>query len=244
MDRKQSQSGDQDEDVELSTSDPLFIALHQEHAEVAQLLEQVIAAGKSEQLIDLWHEVSVKLTTHARAEQETVYERLTNEKKLADQVGEAKSEHDEIERLLAEADAQGPGSEEFFALVADLQDAVLHHVQEEEEQILPAAAQSLDDDERQDLVNEFRARSRDVEQEVERELKPVHDEARQALKSGQIDEEIDDDDDEDDDDDDIEDEDDLENKTLAELKELAKDRDISGRSKMSKDELIAALRKA
>jgi len=257
--------------------DLLFQVLHADHEEVAQLFEKVLAAPEGDRLIDLWGQLSINLTAHNLAETEVVYGCLSALAPTRDQIPHSIEEHNEVDRMLAEADAVAPGTDEFFALVTEIQQAVLHHVDQEEGTLLPNARSALSEEARDALVAQFRKRKFELMPEVEEELDPVLEQERKALQSGDLD----------DADDDLVEEDadlggdvrrgdapssdrdraaakpsratarasgnlgsrgkpaggDLDQRTLKELQEMARSQGIEGRSKMSKPELLRALRR-
>jgi hypothetical protein len=244
--------------------DLLFQVLHADHEEVAQLFDKVLASPDPDRLIGLWGQLSISLTAHSRAEAEVVYERLRREAQTSDQIPHSLEEHDCIEKLLADADAMIAGTDEFFATVTDLERLVRNHVDEEEGSLLPKAAAILSEDERDNLVRQFRARKRELQPEVEQELEPVLDRERKALQSGDLDE----DDEEEDQRNvqrlpaakaapkvgarqtssgrtrrDVTGSGDLDRRTVKQLQEIARDKGVEGRSKMTKPELVRALKR-
>lgn len=246
-------------------TDPLFRALHADHEQVAQLVEEMLRTDDEERTQRLWQRICVNLTAHARAEQETVYERLEDEQDTREQIGHSFEEHADIERLIAECDAQGAGSDEFYAMAAELEQVVRNHVTDEEGELLPLAREILDARERDRLVQRFKARKTELMPDIEEEFgvraqprqgaqrrrQPAQGAQRQqqgrssqaserrrsASRSGsksagsrssggrgRTD--------------------DLSGKTVRELRQMASKQDIPGRSRMSKRELVNALRRA
>jgi len=234
--------------------DLLFQVLHADHEEVSQLLEKVLASPEGDRLIDLWGRLSSSLTAHNLAETEIVYGCLSAIASTKDQIPHSIEEHNEVDRMLAEADAMKPGTEEFFALVSDIQRAVLHHVDQEEGTLLPNARSALSEQARDDLVEQFRKRKAELLPEVEKELDPVLEQERRALQSGDLD--------------DVEEPDqvrrddrasaarpgttarstgkqegDLDRRTVKDLQEMARSKGIHDWSKMNKPDLVRALKR-
>jgi hypothetical protein len=244
-------------------NDPLFQALHADHEMVNQLFEQILAEDVDpDQAIELWSQLSVALTARTMAETEIVYDRLAHRPETKTLIPHAIEEHNEVEKMMAEADAMVAGTDEFFALVTDIAEAVQHHVDSEEGEILPNARKTLSDQEANDLVQRFQARKQEIMPQVEQELEPVIEQERQVLESGDLEDVDDAEPDFADDDGDGQSKSssskgqskasgssarssggkaDLQGKSVKELQELARDKGIEGRSKMSKDELIQAL---
>jgi hemerythrin superfamily protein len=231
----------------------LYQTLHAEHEEVDRLFGEVLAGRDRQQVQDLWKQLALNLTVHARAEQETVYDELARIEQTTGLIREALKEHADVERQVAQIDAMEPGSNEFRAKVRELQQAVRHHVDEEENQLLPRAIEVVDELEERDMVARFEGRSEQIQPRVARELgvaqpprrvsRTTDDQVRaegrrseqkrasggkskgggKAQRAGGGG---------------------LEDRTVKELQELARKKGIEGRSKMKKQELIRALGKA
>jgi hemerythrin superfamily protein len=226
-------------------TDVLFQKLHADHEEVNQLFEKLLAVGEGHRAQELWAELSVKLAAHARAEQQTVYEALSRQDETREEVPHAFTEHAEIEDLMLQLNAMQPGTPAFQERLPELERTVRHHVDDEEGELLPRARQALSDEELEQIVARFETRKFELMPLIERELsgpqareeqqdKPAakasgKSSGKQASKakggakasakkaSG------------------------LEERTYDELMELARKREIRGRSKMKKQELLEAL---
>jgi hemerythrin superfamily protein len=230
--------------------DLLFQVLHADHEEVAQLFEKVLASPEGDRLIDLWGRLSSTLTAHNLAETEIVYGCLSALASTKDRIPRSIEEHNAVDRMLAEADAMKPGTEEFFALVSDIRRAVIRHVDEEEGTLLPNARSALSEQARDDLVAEFRKRKAELLPEVEEEIEPVLERERRELQSGDLD-----DGDEEPDPGRVrpeaqpgkdargygKKESNLDRRTVKELKDMARSKGIEGWRTMSKPDLVRTL---
>jgi len=205
--------------------------IEQDHRALEALFDNVMSGdGDRTALLD---EITVRLTAHARAEEQAVYPAIKQaDPAEGDEVEHAYDEHYEAEHLLRSArnlTASPHFAEAFDAFVT----AVGHHVEEEEREILPALRDAVDaatlrklgaafEQARSGLVTELtaagggkpRARrggagSRGAGRRAT---------AQQSAPTGDA--------------------------TRDELYELAKKADIPGRSNMTKQELADALRKA
>lgn len=219
-------------------TDELFQALHADHEEVAQLFEKLLATREEARAHELWTRVSVALLTHARAEQEIVYERFANIDELTEDADHSLEEHEQIEDLLLEANDLKPGTPEFVTKVRQLDETVRHHVDDEEGDLLPKAMEFLSDEERERLVARFQERKDLIEPKInveltghgagtERPKRPARTQKSQKQQPqqktggrGATD---------------------LDARTMKELQEMARKKGIEGRSRMKKKDLIAAL---
>jgi hemerythrin superfamily protein len=89
-------------------------------------------------------ELAAKFVAHSRGEEELVYPEIAktvpSEK---NQVREGAKEHHEAERMLLDLLDVEPDTARFDTLLAELVQAVNHHVQEEESEILPALKKAV-----------------------------------------------------------------------------------------------------
>jgi hemerythrin superfamily protein len=184
--------------------------IEQDHRALEALFDQV-TAGEGDR-VALIQQITDRLTAHARAEETEVYPAIVQARPGEDEeVEHAEHEHYEAETLLRKArnlTASPHFDEAFEAFVA----AVGHHVEEEEQQILPALRDAVDTERLKQLGAAF-------EQARARLLGADADAAAGSGSDG-----------------------DLEQATKTELYEMAKDAEIPGRSTMTKDELAEALR--
>jgi hemerythrin superfamily protein len=115
----------------------------QEHREAERLFAQ-LHGRRDEELVERLTEL---LTAHTEAEERVLYPAVVD---LVDGgqklVQEAIEEHRQAEHLLAAIEAAEPGSADVQQLVGQLEQAVTHHVQEEESEVLPRLRERASDD--------------------------------------------------------------------------------------------------
>jgi hemerythrin superfamily protein len=198
-----------------------------DHRLMEKLFEQ-LKSGRGDRRA-LLEEVAARLTAHSHAEEQKVYPALAKaEPEEAAEVGHSVDEHHEAERLLHRVQRTDPDDASFDQALTELVDAVMHHVEEEENEILPKLQEAVDRQTLEKLGEEF-------EEVRARELAGAgFDEARQggaagggqdrggrgtsagATAPGDM--------------------------TREQLYAQAKEAEIPGRSSMTKDELARALR--
>jgi hemerythrin superfamily protein len=171
-------------------------------------------------------EVVARLSAHSWAEEEKVYPALIKaDPSEESQVYHGVEEHHEATELLHKLQAADPTSPAFDSILEDFVEAVKHHVEEEEQEILPEMAESLGQAKLEELGAAFEERRLEI-------LKAhgITDSAVGAggaaaqLAAGQR-----------------AGRGDVREMTREELYEKAKKADIPGRSQMTKDELAKAV---
>ncbi|HEY0485906.1 MAG TPA: hemerythrin domain-containing protein [Mycobacteriales bacterium] len=190
------------------------VTLIQEDHRLLEGLFAALQAGEGDRraVVD---EVAARLNAHSRAEEREVYPAITKaDPGENEEVDHGYSEHREAEHLLEKV-RNLVESEHFEQALTEFVDAVTHHVEEEESEILPALRKAVDAKTLRQLGDAFAAaRARELEK------------AGLAAGVSAADAPADD----------------LGDATRDELYEKAKEADIPGRSGMKKDELAEALR--
>ena len=113
-----------------------------DHRAIAELLEQVKA--EPERRPQLLASLASMLAAHSRAEEDEVYPVAREGAGDSDQVRHSYEEHEQVELLLEDARAIEPDSTQFEDKFAELEQALRHHVDEEESAILPRLRERLD----------------------------------------------------------------------------------------------------
>ena len=136
--------------------------LESQHREVEKLFREIEKATNPDEKEALFEDLADQLAIHAKIEEMLFYPAV-QEKKTEDMVLEAFVEHTSIKRLLADMLQTDPDDATFDAQVKVLKEQVEHHVQEEEEELFPAARKLLSRDEMAAILQEMLA----VEAELE-----------------------------------------------------------------------------
>jgi hemerythrin superfamily protein len=160
-------------------------------------------------------QVADLLLPHSQAEESFVYPAIKDyDRSEADEVKDGVAEHHHIEGLLQELLTEEPGGPGYDGKLAALIGELRHHVEEEEQDLLPVLSEQASDAEREELGARFaEVTGHQLEDEAERR-------GSSAGTTG-----------------------DADGATRDELYEQAKKQDIPGRSTMTKDELAEALDK-
>ena len=129
-------------------ADDVVDVIKAQHREVDRLLEEAMSEGGD--TAALLRQVSEMLTAHSQAEESFVYpaiaERAPAEE--GEQVHDSLAEHHHIDQLLQELLAASPDEPGFDGKLAALVGEVRHHVEEEEQDLLPALAEQTSDEDR------------------------------------------------------------------------------------------------
>lgn len=126
-----------------------------DHRKVEGIFSQIESAKKPDDVYKLFNEIYQELNLHARAEELVFYPSLREFEDTDDLIEEAESEHEEVEVMLEEIKALSPNAEDFMDRIAELKEAVQHHVQEEENEVFEVIRESFDNQELQALGLEF-----------------------------------------------------------------------------------------
>ncbi|SDU78317.1 hemerythrin domain-containing protein [Jiangella alkaliphila] len=129
--------------------------IEKDHREIERLFELLRTdPGRRDLAVT---EVTALLVAHSRAEEAEVYPVARDEAGETDEVAHSQEEHAEAEAILerlAGMDADDPGYE---SVLRELVDSVGHHVEEEENTVLPGMRQRLSAERRAELGEAFLA---------------------------------------------------------------------------------------
>jgi hypothetical protein len=142
----------------LAVREGILADLHRDHEEVSSLLTQVLNTPDNHKRGELFREMMSKLLAHAKAEQKILYRKLeksrdSDARKFA---FEGEVEHEVVESQLQQlARARKKDTEQWTARMVFLQEAVEHHVKEEESTGFSCAHQEFDSEELKKLGEQF-----------------------------------------------------------------------------------------
>ena len=123
--------------------------LHQDHEKVEQLFRKLkdTTDGAEKTRLELCQKLKHELLAHAEFEEAVFYPTVRERNGVGQQIQEGIEEHNEVKRMLEEIEALEPTSSEFMDKIEELEQAVRHHVDEEESEIFPVAKKVIDKDE-------------------------------------------------------------------------------------------------
>ena len=114
--------------------------LDSDHEKVERLFAEYQAATDPNQKAELAQTICMELTVHATIEEEIFYPAFRKAAGDDDMVDEAEEEHQEARDLIAEIE----DAPDMDPLMAELQEAIEHHVQEERDEMFPKARKTKD----------------------------------------------------------------------------------------------------
>lgn len=131
--------------------------IEQQHREVEGLFEKIEASKANARLLE---QLASALTAHAIIEEQIFYPAAMKMKK--DLVLESYEEHELMAFALKRLIATEPRDESFPARVKAVKEIVEQHVQEEEQELLPSAAEGLSEEEDETLGRQMEARFKEL----------------------------------------------------------------------------------
>ena len=128
--------------------------IKEQHRRVDKLLSQ--AAEKDADTAGLLRQVAELLVPHSEAEEDFVYPAIRQKASEAgEEVQDGVAEHHQVEEMLRNLLRGEPGDPCYDGTLAALTGELRHHVQEEEEELLPLLAEHSTADERDEMGRRF-----------------------------------------------------------------------------------------
>ena len=137
----------------------IFRDLKADHDRHRAMLEQLSATREGDdKRRDLFEALRKELQAHAAAEEESLYATMLACPELRDEARHSVSEHKEIDDFLGELLEIEMDSSAWMERFKEMRHRYLHHIDEEEEDMFPAAAKSLSDDAEKRMAEVFENR--------------------------------------------------------------------------------------
>lgn len=127
--------------------------IEKDHREIERLFELLRTdPGRRDLAVT---EVMALLIAHSRAEESEVYPVARDEAGETEEVEHSQEEHAEAEAILERLAAMDANDPQYESVLSELVDSVGHHVEEEENTVLPGMRERLSDERRAELGTAF-----------------------------------------------------------------------------------------
>ena len=137
----------------------IFERLKEDHDAHRQLFDKMAdAKDDHDRLEKLFDQLKVEVTAHAAAEEETLYATMLARPDLREDAQHSVAEHKEIDDYLEDLDELEFNGEDWRQTFDQLKKRYLHHIEEEEEEMFPGAAEELTAEEETRLAEIFAKR--------------------------------------------------------------------------------------
>ena len=137
----------------------IYTRLKQDHEKQRDLCETLKNTHSgSQNRADLWQTLKVELEAHASAEEQVFYSALMKKPDGTEEARHSVHEHQEMTKLITELDAMDQSSDIWEKKFKTLAHDVVHHLDEEEKDIFPAAKKLIKTETAKSMVAEFNDR--------------------------------------------------------------------------------------
>jgi iron-sulfur cluster repair protein YtfE (RIC family) len=122
--------------------------LKEDHREAEELIERLEGldtdlddeeAGIGEMPQEIFNQLKNALTLHTQAEEQIIYPAMKQFSETAELIPEAIEEHQQVDQILEEMALLSPTDDEFQEKLEELKENLLHHIEEEEDELFPKA---------------------------------------------------------------------------------------------------------
>lgn len=135
----------------------IFEDLKQDHDRHRDMLKRIDAADASARS-DLFEAFRVEVSAHAAAEEQSLYATMMAKPDLSEEARHSVAEHKEIDDYFEEMAELDVASDAWKAKFDAMRHRYEHHIDEEEEEMFPAAADDLSQEEQNRLATVFETR--------------------------------------------------------------------------------------
>lgn len=134
----------------------IFSILKSDHDLHRELLASIAeTSGNSDERGELFESFRIEVTAHAAAEEESLYAAMLSDPDLRDDGRHSVSEHKEIDDMLGELQEIDEASGAWLIKFEEMRHRYEHHIDEEEEEMFPAAEKHFSKAKAEELGSKF-----------------------------------------------------------------------------------------
>ncbi len=113
--------------------------------------------GDSDGRNEVWGRLKAELTAHAGAEERYFYVPLMEHDLTQEAARHSVSEHKELDDFIEQLEGYDMSGSQWIQTAKELEQRLLHHLDEEETEIFPVAGKALDDEAKATLATDYEA---------------------------------------------------------------------------------------
>ncbi len=137
----------------------IYADLKRDHDKQRKMLKELAELkGDAKKRKKLFEEFRLEVQSHAAAEEESLYAEMLGNPELRDDARHSVSEHKEVDDLLGEMMDLDFASDEWESTFFHMRHRYEHHIDEEEEEMFPAAEKELDSATEEQLAETYEER--------------------------------------------------------------------------------------
>jgi hemerythrin superfamily protein len=136
--------------------------LKQDHDELKKLFTRLDATQDEERIEEIYDELERLILAHTQIEEELFYPAARTIAGLDVLIEESLAAHNAVDALCDEIAEAEVGDEAFLGRLEALKDLLLHHIEEEENDLFPRFEQGFDKDQLADLGKRLEARKDEI----------------------------------------------------------------------------------
>ena len=134
----------------------IFTILKSDHELHREMLEQIAeTVGDTPERRDLFEAFRVEVTAHAAAEEQSLYATMLGDPELQEDGRHSVAEHKEIDDLLGELQETDMATGAWLTKFKEMRHRYEHHIEEEEQEMFPAAEKEFSKKLAQELGAKF-----------------------------------------------------------------------------------------
>ena len=134
----------------------IFERLKADHDRHRELLDRIDAThGDSDEREQLFEAFRVEVTAHAASEELSLYATMMGKPDLREDAQHSASEHKEIDEMLTELYEMDFASTGWLTRFRTMKHRYLHHIEEEEDEMFPAAEEGLTQARKKEIAEIF-----------------------------------------------------------------------------------------
>jgi len=144
--------------VGINTNMTIFEALRNDHDTQRTLIGILTdTTGDSEGRNEIWAKLRNELSAHAGAEERHFYVPLMEHDLTQDAARHSVAEHKELDDFIEQLDGYDMSGSQWLQTAKELEERLLHHLDEEEREVFPVAGKALSDAEKSSLGEDYDA---------------------------------------------------------------------------------------
>ncbi len=140
--------------------------LEKDHGRIRSLFSDIEGSDDAQELQDYFDKLDNILTIHAEAEERVLYPESRNCEGTTELIDKGQQEHDKGDQMVMAINSISPNESEFKEKVRELQEFMLNHLDEEENDLFPRVRQCMGDEKLEQLGTQLQETKASVAEKV------------------------------------------------------------------------------